>query len=311
MKTTIFHTADLHIKNSRREEYADVFAKFILNVRKNTSNCKIVVLAGDIFDNKTTISAANMLDYAAFISSLTEVCDIIITIMGNHDVNLNNPESIDLVYPFHKIMNNNKVFHYHKSGSYIHENIVFNVQSPSDPVILPHVPERFNILLFHENVDGVKFSGDMELKGRFSIADLKKYDAVMGGHIHEYTKIGSNGAYCGALIQQNQGESITKGYIEWSICDSEGSLNGQNGKLDKIAASSALAERPEEAQPTTGARSATMHAVHKFIPIHNVHGYLKYTIRGSVVSQNVIAGYNSSVEKPYKVVIFFKIEFKM
>lgn len=269
MEVVVFHIADLHIKNNRRDEYSDVFGKFVEKVRMDPAEKKIAVIAGDIFDNKTTISSVNMLDYHDFLSKLSKEC-VVITIMGNHDVNLNNPESVDLVYPFSSMMNRPNIHHYCKSGSYWHENLVFNVQSPNDPVNLMHVENAFNILIFHENLAGVSFNGGT-LKGRFSIEDVKKYDVVIGGHIHEYTKIGENGAYSGSLIQQNKGESVTKGYVKWTV--------KKTGVDETFKASS------------------------EFCPIENPKGFLKYVITGTEVKPNIIEGYQNHVSAPHSIVI--------
>lgn len=47
----IAHLADIHVQDRRRDEYAIVFNRLYANLREETKP-DIIVLAGDIFDNK-------------------------------------------------------------------------------------------------------------------------------------------------------------------------------------------------------------------------------------------------------------------
>ncbi len=244
--TTIYHTADIHFKDDRREEYKEIIDDFVSDVKDDkTSNKKLVVIAGDIFDKKTTVTANNIDDCVYLLGELTKEetgVQGVIIIMGNHDTNLNNPV-YDLISPFTKILNNDKIFYYPKSGSYKHGNIVFNVLSPVDAEpVYPHDPKgKYNVLLFHDLFNGFVHNGTT-MKSKIKTEMMKKYDAVMAGHIHDYSVVGKNGAYSGALVQQNIGETFIKGYVKWTF-------------------------PKEKAKPT-----------HKFVPIYNRYGSIKIKI---------------------------------
>lgn len=218
-----YHLADIHIKDDRRDEYRAVydtlFYELRARARAHVHATIYAVIAGDIFDTKTKISSNNITDFYYLINGLLSACDYVITMFGNHDINLNNPASVDLVSPLafehHDI--NNRLIHCDDTGSYYINGLCFNIKSPADPSEVYPLDARHacNLLILHENVDGVKHNG-FKLSGRIKQSIFDEYTMVMCGHIHEYIPIKGNGAYSGALIQQTIGETYTKGIVEWT-----------------------------------------------------------------------------------------------
>ena len=66
----VAHIADIHIQDRRREEYAEVFNKLYAQL----SGVDLILLLGDIFDNKMRVSANNMDDCMRFLENLTQNC---------------------------------------------------------------------------------------------------------------------------------------------------------------------------------------------------------------------------------------------
>ena len=62
----IAHLADIHIQDRRRDEYRVVFARLYESLRAEAPD--IIVVAGDVFDNKMRASAHNLEDVAAFLA---------------------------------------------------------------------------------------------------------------------------------------------------------------------------------------------------------------------------------------------------
>ena len=61
----ICHFADIHVKNTRREEYAAVFDSAIQKVKEEKPD--LCVIAGDLFDMKTYATSQNWRDIAKYI----------------------------------------------------------------------------------------------------------------------------------------------------------------------------------------------------------------------------------------------------
>lgn len=212
----IYHIADIHIKDSRREEYKMAIDKISNDMSHDNDDTKIAVLAGDIFDAKTKLTSVNIIDFFYMIDKFSRLCKYVITMPGNHDMNLNNSNSIDLIEPL--VVRYDNVYHFSDTGSYTFNDIdaCFNVISPADSVTqYPYsYKSKYNFLIVHENINSVMHNG-VKLNGRVLSDEFGKYNAVFVGHIHECTFMGKNAAYSGSMIQQTIGESYIKGYVVW------------------------------------------------------------------------------------------------
>ena len=216
----IAHLADIHIKDNRRDEYSHIFNKLYLSLKEEKPN--IIVVAGDIFDNKSRASANNINDVILFFKNLVNIAPTVV-ITGNHDTNCTVPGSLDLLTP---ILNDNKVlsppnfFYFRNSGTYEELGIYWHVIATDGGKIDPIISEKsLNICLFHEEINGTKLTPDLVAAGyKLNISDFKQFDAALGGHIHIRQIYNNKIAYCGSLIQQNIGEShIKHGYLLWDI----------------------------------------------------------------------------------------------
>src|SRR6185295_9610794 len=87
-KVKIAHLADIHIKDSRREEYSEVFKKLYKQLILESPD--IIVICGDIFEDKTKASALNYSDVDNFLSTLVRMAPVVL-IPGNHDLNVKVP----------------------------------------------------------------------------------------------------------------------------------------------------------------------------------------------------------------------------
>jgi DNA repair exonuclease SbcCD ATPase subunit len=237
----IYHLADLHIKDTCRIELKHAINKVCDQINRDkikySDSLKICIVAGDIFHTKTKYTSLNTIDFFEIFDKLTKTCDYVITIQGNHDMNLNNNTSIDLIYPL--INKYKNLYHFTETGNYIIQDIIinqisFNVISSADSFLNPIHPinydTKYNFLILHETIDGL-LCNNINLSGRIKYENLLKYDIVFMGHIHEANFINEtaetaekskskyNIAYSGSLIQQNIGESYIKGYIRWKIFD--------------------------------------------------------------------------------------------
>jgi len=225
----IAHCADIHIDDRRREEYALVFAKFYESLKKEKPD--IIVVAGDVFNVKAHATPHNLEDVSSFLVNLVGIAPVILT-TGNHDVDVHKPGSLDLLSPlvtYHRLLQPPNLTYLRHSGTYAVHGIVWTViatdgaqpsrdseQKAIDDYGLASAP---HICLFHEELNGALFANGMQIKD-FSLTkeSLKRYDVVMGGHIHLRQQFTARGAYCGSLVQQNIGEARSgHGYVLWSL----------------------------------------------------------------------------------------------
>ncbi|CAG8652031.1 3973_t:CDS:1, partial [Ambispora gerdemannii] len=95
-KIRIVHLADIHIKDSRREEYALVFQRLYKKLGELVPD--IIAICGDIFHDKTKATAHNYSDVEAFLVALTTLAPVVL-IPGNHDLNVKVPGAPDLISP--------------------------------------------------------------------------------------------------------------------------------------------------------------------------------------------------------------------
>jgi DNA repair exonuclease SbcCD ATPase subunit/predicted phosphodiesterase len=222
----IAHLADIHIQDRRRAEYAVVFNRLYESLRTNVPD--IIVLAGDIFDNKMRASAHNLEDVANFLTNLVKIAPVVM-IPGNHDTNCLTPGELDLLTPLiseHNALQPPNLTYWRSSGVYSAHGMIWTV------IATDGVPPTFaeedeftavsdspHICLFHEEVNGASMPNGTAIGGfKLSMSSFMKYDLTMGGHIHLRQLFGSRAAYCGSLIQQNIGEHHNgHGYILWDL----------------------------------------------------------------------------------------------
>ena len=226
-KIRFIHLGDIHIQDSRREEFANVFKLTYESIRQDIAPYPtFIALCGDVYDSKTKASATNMADVHNFLLNLQNIAPVIM-IPGNHDLNMNRPGSLDLLTPITSVSGTlNNLTYWRKSGIYTLPNypdITFVVTAPDDKIQRLEVrpQNKFVIGMMHEevygafsfgyNAAGIRFDGTKITKDLFVNMDL-----VMLGHIHERQKITDRAGYCGSLIQRNFGEyHYNHGYCIW------------------------------------------------------------------------------------------------
>ena len=228
----IAHLADIHIQDRRRGEYAEVFKKLYASLREDEPT--LVVVAGDIFDNKMRASAHNLEDVAAFLTELTKIAPVVI-IAGNHDTNCLTPGALDLLTPLvadRAALQPPNLTYWRGSGVYKAHGMVWTVIATDGRHPEADEEEDFktkegmhavpHICLFHEEVTGALLPSGAQLRDfKLTKGSFDRYDLTMGGHIHLRQKITPRSAYCGSLVQQTIGEAhYGHGYVSWQLIPS-------------------------------------------------------------------------------------------
>ena len=71
----IAHLADIHVKDRRRAEYAEVFRVLAAMLAAEPLRPDVIAIAGDVFDTMTKASARNWEDVAGLLSRLADIAE--------------------------------------------------------------------------------------------------------------------------------------------------------------------------------------------------------------------------------------------
>lgn len=239
MVKKIIACSDIHIRNLKRmDETFELLGKFIAKCIKIQYNNKLerdemrIVVAGDLFENKISVSNEANIAASWFLTHLSDICDVIV-VCGNHDYLANNKNRVDSITPIVSIANNERVRYIDselmfESGYIVDDNIVWCLYSTFDDFNTPDVTELeidypdndfVKVGLIHGDINGAVSDTNRVTDKGLDPNTFSDMDFVIAGHIHKHQEIKKNGVkivYCSSLIQQNNGESIHgHGYVVW------------------------------------------------------------------------------------------------
>lgn len=228
----IAHLADIHIQDRRRPEYAAVFARLYESLRREAPD--LIVVAGDVFDNKMRASPHNLEDVAALLTTAASIAPVVL-IAGNHDTNCLAPGSLDLLTPLvadREALRPPRLTYWRRSGVYEAHGCIWTVIATDGerPPAAAELAAREaaagapHICLFHEEVNGALLPNGTQMRDfALTTASFGQYDLALGGHIHLRQRFAARAAYCGSLVQQNIGEShLGHGYVLWEFTAAAG-----------------------------------------------------------------------------------------
>lgn len=254
---TIYHLSDIHVHlYKRHDEYQKIFNslyKFLesekrkLKIKNNDNISIIMVITGDILHCKSDLSPECVNFTYNMFKRLASILPVVV-IPGNHDVNMNNHNSLDSITPIIADLNEKFPIHYlNHTGIWIMNNIVFTHSSIYDYQIITKdqlnnliEDHKFNkeasenirsIYLFHGRINGVEINNGLKLTGELdkktnktiTLSSFKDYDLALFGDVHRHYFLSETQAYAGSFIQQNFGESIKNhGIIKWDILEKKG-----------------------------------------------------------------------------------------
>lgn len=235
----IYHMADIHITNTieRYEEYEKVFEK-IYRILEKDSREKIIIIAGDLFDNKITFKSYALTFVSVLISNLVKYGEVIL-IDGNHDVNMTNESTestISSMLTLPRKLNINGINGIH----YLNDNKIYKIKGVNFGLTTMFTKEvtkisnkKYNELyigLYHGKVYGAKTDLEYKLDKNncnFKTTDFKDYDIVCLGDIHKHQFLDKNKriAYSSSLVQKDFGETVKNhGMILWDLNNLEGNF---------------------------------------------------------------------------------------
>lgn len=233
----IIHCADIHCRNfQRNEEYLTQLTKFIEKCKEiaepyDKSEIRIVI-CGDLYHNKNSITPEVNVMTSSFIRQLQEIATVI-CIAGNHDLIVNNTSRKDAITALFETacFENAYLLDYtleQKSGVVVDDNVTWAVYSIYDSYNRPAIEEARNdkpdnkiIGLFHGMIVGCTLHNGFIAESGVSNSIFDGCDFVIAGDIHKRQVLkykGTDIVYSGSLIQQNYGETISQhGFVVWDL----------------------------------------------------------------------------------------------
>ena len=210
--------SDIHIRLFKRlDEYSEQFEKVYSILEDELP--EYIVLGGDIFHNKNNLSPEAISLTSSFFRRLSNLCEKLIIIPGNHDLLTNNHDRLDSITPIVDSLNIDNLFYLKKSDCYEIGEYVWCLWSQLEDNKRPENIEnslknnnKKHIGLYHGVISG------MITDIGFSFEDGTRSDEFDGmyytlcGDIHKrqifYTSEKRPIIMIGSLLQQDFGESI-------------------------------------------------------------------------------------------------------
>jgi DNA repair exonuclease SbcCD ATPase subunit/3',5'-cyclic AMP phosphodiesterase CpdA len=229
----IAHVSDIHIRNLKYHlEYRRVFEDFYRQLDKVKPD--LIVNTGDTAHTKTQISPEFVQMTSEFLSKCAERAPMI-NILGNHDLNLMNPDRQDALSPIIDNLANPRVVLLKKSGGYhlprllgdkpetiVSPNVYlwnFGIADTENWPKPPYTSDLINIGLFHGTLRNCITDSEFRMTNvEHDVTIFDGLDYVLMGDIHKRQMFKQGKIwYPGSMIQQNFGEDPDKGFLLWDI----------------------------------------------------------------------------------------------
>ena len=233
----IITCGDIHIRNFvRQEEYGEQLTRFIDKCREIADGYEReevrIVIVGDILHQKNNISPELITIVSAFIRQLEEVANVVM-IAGNHDLLENNTSRKDAISGIFDTAQFQNAFLLdseldYQSGYVVDDNITWCVYSIYDGYAKPDIakarkdlPNNKIIGLYHGMIVGASLNNGSVVDSGVDGDVFGGCDCVMAGHIHIIQELKRGDVpivYCGSLLQQTFGETVTQhGFSVWDV----------------------------------------------------------------------------------------------
>lgn len=218
----VFHLADLHIKNyNGHDQYRKIFSEMVGRFKELASPYQSeevrIVIAGDFFHQKISVSNEQTLFAAWLMNKLSKIGKVVI-IPGNHDFLENNHLRLDSITPVVNLIENHNVVYYRESGVYLDNNVqwvIYSMYNHNERPSFINTGDKKYIGIFHGQVNGCKNHTGYEFEDGYDTHIFKGCDIVLAGDIHDHqiVEYDDNGKkirviQAGSLVQQNFGETI-------------------------------------------------------------------------------------------------------
>lgn len=187
----------------------EYFSEFLLPLaRKELKKDDMIVLLGDLFDNRNVIPI-NILNYAqSLLEELSNICPTHL-IIGNHDLYTKSANDINTVKLYKYIPN---VFVYEEPTKieYMGKSILMLpwVEKRLDQIEVLKSFKKADYLFCHSDLSGAKMhltSVAQKNLDKIDVEDFKGYKKVYSGHIHLYQR-SKNFTFVGSIFEMDRND---------------------------------------------------------------------------------------------------------
>ena len=234
---SVMHIADIHIRLTKRhDEYTSVFERLYNALDKAKTLNTILVIAGDIFHNKSDLSPECVKIGSDFLKNCADRVPVILT-AGNHDATLANKSRLDCLTPIVDSLNHSNLYYLKNTEVYRYQNILFNnfsvFDDPDKYIRYDDIPTKHrietdhHIALFHGPVNNAITDIGYTVSNRAITNELfDGHHIAMLGDIHKHQVLQEYDesenkpviVYAGSMIQQNHGEELKgHGFLMWDL----------------------------------------------------------------------------------------------
>ncbi len=193
------HISDIHIRPTKyHNQYFEIFNELYNKLRQSKPD--YIVLTGDIFHNKISISNECIIVVTDFLKSLSDISKVII-ILGNHDFLVKSVNRTDSITPIVKALDNPNIKFLKNTGQVCLKNNfsinVYSILNPEDWDKILINNDKINIGLYHGPVDGCLVDSGWTLESEIKKEVFYGNDYVFAGDIHV-----SNQAFCSSHVER-------------------------------------------------------------------------------------------------------------
>jgi predicted MPP superfamily phosphohydrolase len=187
----------------------EYFEKFLLPLaKKEISNKDIIVLLGDLFDNRNVVPI-NILNYAQYmLEKLSEITETHL-IIGNHDLYTKSTNDVNTV-KLYKYIPNVFVYEEAKKIQFNNKNILMLpwVEKRKDQVEILKKYTGCDYLFCHSDLNGAKMhlnSVAHKNLDKINVEDFIGYKYVYSGHIH-IQQVNKNFTFVGSIFEMDRND---------------------------------------------------------------------------------------------------------
>jgi DNA repair exonuclease SbcCD nuclease subunit len=188
----IVHLSDIHIRTTQFHDlYKNQFNSLIEELKIKLSKYEYeeirIVLTGDIFHQKITVSNEQTLLASWFFSELAKIGKLII-LPGNHDFLENNITRIDSITPIVELLRNENITYFKNMGVYDDENIkwvVYSLYNHNEKTNFVKEEAYTYVGLFHDPIQGMTTDMGYMFDTAYDKLNFIGCDIVLCGDIHK------------------------------------------------------------------------------------------------------------------------------
>lgn len=223
----IAHMADVHIRpTTYLDEMEYTFDRLYESLLEESPD--LIVVCGDIFHSKITVSSEYFVTATKFFKRLSSFAPLIM-IPGNHDLNLNNKDRMDAIYPVVEAIKGNTKFpikYSQHSESFVvaaNEQLMFHHLSILDKKDKWATQKdldltKINVALYHGSINGIIFDNGWVSRGNKDDIDIfDGFDYAMLGDIHNFQTLSNKGIEI--IIDEDDIEKYKEKYGEVEIIE--------------------------------------------------------------------------------------------